>query len=488
MQEAALVVDRRGLARKLAHRPKSFVIFELLQNSWDESGVTTVRVEAKMEPGRPLCRIYVEDNAPLGFQDLTSVYTLFKDSKKAPDPTKRGRFELGEKLVAALALRMEVVTTKGTIILEKDSRTQLRKKLERGSAIVVDIRMNRDEFAECCDHVKRLIPPKGISTTFNDEPLQPRYPICSFETVLQTIRADDEGNLKPTARKARVDVYEPYPGEPPSIYEMGIPVVETGDKWHYDVQQRVPVNWERSNVPPSYLKALRVEVVNAMADALDDDDAKTVWVTQAIEDERVLPEAVKHVVHTRFGEDAVAHDPSDMEGTKISFSQGRQVVGGGTFSKGAWDNIRKAGALPPAGQVTPSPKPYGDGAPERVKPRDEWSDDMWRIATFAEELFYKLMDERCDAYIVTEPTMAWMANFQRGGILSGLRLCLNYGKLGKRWFAEPKRGERVLDLLLHEFAHLNVSDHLSDEFHKEVSRLGAKLANVCLDEPDFFRG
>lgn len=69
----------------------------------------------------------------------------------------------------------------------------------------------------------------------------------------------------------------------------------------------------------------------------------------------------------------------------------------------------------------------------------------------------------------------------------GRRLCLNYGKLGKKWFAEPKRSERVLALLLHEFAHDAVSDHLSDQYHKECTRLGAKLASLCLDEPEFFR-
>lgn len=482
----ALVVDKRGLAKKLANRPKSFVIYELAQNAWDEPGVTEVRVKATMLTGRPVCRIEVYDDAPEGFQELSSIYTLFKDSKKAPDPTKRGRFELGEKLVAAVALRMEVMTTKGSVVIEGDKRRSGRIKLQRGSAVVVDIRMNREEFAAVCDEVKRLIPPKGISTTFNDELLAQRFPVCSFDTTLQTIRTDGEGNLKSTSRKTRVNVYEPLPGEVPAIYEMGIPVVETGDKWHYDVQQRVPVNWERSNVPPGFLKALRVEVLNAMANVLDEEDTKTVWVTQAIEDERAEPTAVKQVIDTRFGADAVAMDPSDPEGTKMSFAEGRNVIGGGTFSKGAWDNIRKAGALPPAGQVTPSPKPYGDGPPEKVKPREEWTDDMWRIAEFAEELCRKLTGFSCVVYIVSEFSAYWAANFQKGDILGDRRLCLNYCKLGKAWFSEPKRGERVLSLLLHEFAHDAVSDHLSDEFHREACRLGAKLANLCLTEPKFF--
>ena len=54
MSEPAIVVDLGGLARKLAHRPKVFVIFELLQNVWDETGVTYAKVTANMLPGRPV--------------------------------------------------------------------------------------------------------------------------------------------------------------------------------------------------------------------------------------------------------------------------------------------------------------------------------------------------------------------------------------------------------------------------------------------------
>jgi hypothetical protein len=262
--------------------------------------------------------------------------------------------------------------------------------------------------------------------------------------------------------------------------------VPTADKWHYDVQQRVPVNWERSNVPPSYLKTLRVEVVNAMASKLDKVEAVQPWVTEAIADERCEAVALKDVMVKRFGERAVIADPSDPEGTKIAMSRGYTVIPGGALPKGAWTNIKASGAVLPAGQVTPSPKPYDpDGRPENVKPREEWTPDMLRIATFSEALFEKLTGHTCQVYIVSEATASWVANFQKG--LTGTQLCLNFGRLGKSWFFEPKRSERVLDLLLHEFAHNAVSDHLSHQFHEECSRLGAKLANLCLDEPELFK-
>jgi hypothetical protein len=480
MTTAALIVDKKGLAKKLAHKPKSFIVYELLQNAWDEDGVTEVLVGMEMLPGRPACRIFVEDDSPEGFQDLASVYTMFRASKKAPDPTKRGRFELGEKLVAAVALRMEVITTKGGIVIEGDKRTHHRNKLQKGSAILVDVRMTREEFTEVERQVRCLIPPEGISTKFNGEPLQAREPRSTFTTTLQTIRTDDEGNLKPTSRKTEVRVYEPLPGETPSIYEMGIPVVETGDRWHYDVQQRVPVNWERSNVPPAYLRTLRVEVLNALHREVPKDSADETWITEGLSDPRCNPDAAEDVKVKRFGEKAVIFSPDDLEANNRAVCKGYTVIPGGALPKGAWTNIRPS--TPTAKQEFPTPKPYSeDGDPEVVIPEDEWTNDMMRLAVFSVELFEKLYQTRLDVKIVREPTVRWLANCG-----PSKRLALNYGKLGKRWFARPVRDVEVLDLLIHEFAHYRVANHLSDAYHKELTLLGAKVANLCLDEPVFF--
>lgn len=478
--EDVLVVDRRGLARKLARRPKSFVIYELLQNAWDED-VTEVRVEITPVPSRPLVEITVEDDSPNGFADLTSVYTLFRDSKKAPDPTKRGRFELGEKLILALAVSARITSTRGTILIEGDQRRRTRTKRHRGTVFQGKFRMTREEYEEVLREVAMLIVPDGIRTSFNGKYLESRKPEHVFETTLQTIRTDNEGNLRVTARKTEVHVYSVRPGETASIYEMGIPVVETGDQWHYDVQQRVPVNWERNNVPPSYLRTLRVATLNALHDRLDDEQTTATWVTSAIEDERCEPEALNRVLDERYGDRRVAFDPSDPEANKIAASHGYTVIHGGSLSRGTWNNVRTHGAAPAAGQVTPSPRPYDpNGKPEKVKPREEWTLDMARRVEFARRLFRELTGEDLRVYIVAEPRVSWVANFGHR------QLCLNYGRLGATWFGLPHRHERVLDLLLHEFVHHTVLDHLSHEMHETATRLGAQLANIALDKPSLF--
>jgi hypothetical protein len=493
-----LVVDRKGLAKKLAKRPKSFIIFELVQNTWDEE-VTRVSITAEMLPGRPICRIVVEDDCPEGFADIRSVYTLFRDSKKAADPSKRGRFELGEKLVLALAVKAKITTTKGTILIEGDERHETSERRKVGTVFEGDFKMTREEYDVVCRDVSMLIPPTGIKTTFNGDDLQPRGPLHKFETTLQTIRVDEEGNLKPTERKAEVRIYEVAEGEEPHIYEMGVPVVSTGDRWHYDVQQRVPVNWERNNVPPKYIRTLRVEVLNAMHEKVHTEEAVAPWVSEAIDDPRVEAKALDTIITQRFGAKSVIADPSDPEGTKIAVSQGYTVISGGALSRGAWGNVKTLKTRLPAGQVTPSPKPYDpNGRPENVIDQRNWTPDMRRIAEFGGALFKKLTNVGCYVVIVDEPRASWLANFGSGngfdllGLVQGsgsigMRLCLNYGRLGETWFARPKRDIELLDLLIHEFCHHTVKDHLSNEMHETATKLGAKLTNIALDEPEFFR-
>ena len=183
----------------------------------------------------------------------------------------------------------------------------------------------------------------------------------------------------------------------------------------------------------------------------------------------------------RFGKKAVIYDPSDPEANKRATAMGYTVIPGGALPKGAWTNLRPI--TEPAGQRFPTPEPYGeDGEPEKVIPCEEWTLDMRRMAAFTTELFHKLFKwDGLEVTIVREPTLWWVANCGPSAVLT-----LNYGKLGKRWFARPVRDVEVLDPLLHEFAHYKVSDHLSADYHRELTRLGALLVNLCLDDPVFF--
>src|SRR5947199_7383214 len=94
-------VDKKGLAQ-LVRRRGGIVhaIEELISNAQDEN-VTRIDITFEHVEQRTY-RLTVEDDSPDGFKDLAHAYTLFAPSYKKSDPSKRGRFNFGEKWVIAI--------------------------------------------------------------------------------------------------------------------------------------------------------------------------------------------------------------------------------------------------------------------------------------------------------------------------------------------------------------------------------------------------
>jgi len=277
-------------------------------------------------------------------------------------------------------------------------------------------------------------------------------------------------------------VHEPLPGEEASLFEMGLPVVPTGDRYHVDIQMKVPVSLDRDNVPPAYLAKVRALVVAHMAEHLQAADANSSWVREALQKagDLVPDEAVQRLAELRFGEKRVAFDPSDMEANHIAVSQGFTLVYGSQLSKPEWDAVRRSGAVLPAGQVTPSPRPYNDGgSPLRLVAEDDWTPAVRAVVSYARRLAPLLIGREISVQIANEVAWPFAATYG-GGMLT-----LNLGRLGHRWF----EGDQVSinDLLLHELGHEYASNHLSEDYYKALTRLGASMVQLALDRPELLR-
>jgi hypothetical protein len=472
-------VDKKGLAKLMEGRAKSFVLYELIQNAWDEAS-QLVSVSVQYVDGHRRAEIAVEDDNPEGFKDITHAYTLFAESTKKSDAEKRGRFNLGEKLVLAMSQRAWIETTKGIVIFDHAGRQTLRGKRAAGSLVKVEILMSKAEMGEILVAARRLIPPPNIKTTINGEILPCREPVASFTEHLPTLTAGEDGVLRPTRRNCIVRVYEKQPDETAMLYEMGIPVVETGDKYHVDIGQKVPLNMDRDNVTPAYLRTVRVAVLNATFNRIADEDVRQTWVKEACSDDRITPEAAKVTFEKRFGENAVAYDPSDPEANKISVAEGRPVVHGGSLSAAEWHNAKAAGVLPAAGKVTPSPKAYSEtGKPLNLIPMENWTKGMLRIDLFAKTVALHLLDCHVEVRMVNEFTWPFSATYGPGS------LTFNVARLGHKFF-DNGITDQVIDLLIHEYGHHYESDHLSREYNDALTKLGAKMTRLALDFPEFF--
>lgn len=473
-------VDKKGLAALLERKGKEFVLLELIQNAWDEK---SSRVDVTLErfAGTRSVRLVVTDDNPEGFTDLSHAFTLFAHSAKKGDAEKRGRFNLGEKLVLALCEEAEISSTRGTVRFDASGRHALRRKTNAGSVFTGLLRMTGDEVTRCGEVVRSLLTPPHIVTTYNGDVLSPRVPLHSVTATLPTEISDAEGNLRPSQRKTSVAIHDPAPGEVAMLYELGIPVVPTGDRWHIDVQQKVPLNFDRDNVPASFLSRVRAIAVEAMTASLTTEDANSVWVRDAVQrhGDTMSVEAVSRLATLRFGEKAVAYDPSDPEANGLAVSMGYAVVHGGQMSGAEWSAVRRAGALLPAGRVTPSPKPFSeDGEPQTLLDESKWTPAMHAVVGYAHRLARELLGAEIRVRMVSDITW-WPAATYGPGVLT-----FNLGKLGHRFFEGPL--VRINQLLVHEFGHHRSGDHLSSEYHDALCELGAKLAHLALSRPEVF--
>ena len=471
-------VDPKGLAKILEQRGKGFAVVELISNAWD-TNATKVDVELQWL-GKGLAKLEVTDDDPEGFADLSHAYTLFAESKRAAVAETRGRFNLGEKLVIALCQTATIQTTTGTVHFDENGRRETRTKRDKGSVFQGYIRMTRQELDDALALLDRLIVPYGVDFTVNCVPALRREPIATFEVTLPTVLADENGSLRPTARKTGVDVYRPLPGTAAALYELGVPVVETGDAFDIDIQQKVPLNMERDNVTPSYLRAVRVFVLNETFAELTKEEANAAWVGQALEDDRVTAEAVDCIITHRYGENRVIYDPSDPEGTKLAVAKGFTVIPPGALNKKQWANVKGHDVAKAAHLVTPSPTyllNQADNVANYLDP-DKWDDDIKRVVAYAQRVGKVVLGFEPGVLIANDIQLKVSAMW-------GARvLTFNRGRLGAAWFR--KIGPETDALLLHEFAHHKVHDHLSADYADEVARLGGVLFRAGLEEPSLF--
>lgn len=480
-------VDVGGLRRKFAHRPKSFLLFELYQNAVDEDvtrvtmSLQPVSAPVSAEADAPfLVRVRVEDDSPEGFKDLSHSYTMYADSSKLANPEQRGIWNLGEKLVLAFCVEARITTTKGTVLFREGRRFHGEERSGRGTVFEGFLHLRPSELNECVAGVQRLIPPEHIAVLFNGARLPVPPFVHQFEVTLPTTLGDEHGAIRRTRRKTTVRLYEPLGNSPGMIYEMGIPVVETGDKWHYEVLQRVPLNMQRDNVTPAYLQELRVAVFNQTSHLLDAADVVTDWARASTNDHRCAPEATAKALELRFGRRRVSYDPSDPEANKKAMAEGYTVVYGGALSKMEWSNAREAGAIRPAGQVTPSR--YHE--PEHERAPVARTADIMEVEAYIHRIAPGLLGHDVRVRIVDKPDWGALASYGRA------ELTLNAGALGSDFFSDRtwEGLQRLNELLLHEFAHEYAADHFTTKFFESMGLLGARLARLALETPLLFSG
>lgn len=460
-------IDRAGLAKILRRKGIEFAVFELIQNAWDEAGVT--RVDVTLEStGRNEAALIVTDNAPEGFKDLRHAFTLFAESAKKGNAEQRGRFNLGEKLVLALCKYAEINSSTGRVVFGDDTGRRVYSEPQRsvGTECAFQIRMSKAEIERVSEEVKALLPPINIHTTFNGETLgRGGFTVATFEESLPTELADDEGMLRAATRRTEVRVHNPLEGQPARIYEMGIPVVEHDCAFDVDIQQKVPLTIDRENVTPKFLRALHTALYNHTHALLTPEQTTNEWAQTAIESKQAEPAAVQDYMTKRFGEKRVSYDPSDPEANSRAVAEGYTVVHGSMLSREAWSNVREFSAITPAGQIFPThSKNKLPFEPAEMTPA------MHAVRKYARQFAQETLGISISVEFGKQAT-------REAACYGHRELQFNVRNLGPTWFDLKENRERIDDLIIHELGHELESNHLSDGYYRALTKIGA--AAIC---------
>jgi hypothetical protein len=468
-------VDLDGFGQLMASRPKVAILHDLIQNVFDENATTAEIMLKSIDDEH--ASLVVEDDCPEGFADLTDAYTMYQPSKKKGDPTKRGRFNEGEKFVLSQCVKASISTTTGSVFFDERGRTVTSDRRKSGSVFSGVVRLNREEVREILCDVTNVLVPDGFTVTINGFVIEGREPVKQLMGIsLPTLRMDKNGQMKPTRRNTCVDIIAAEVGgihQQAHLYEMGIPVVEIDTPWHINVGQKVPLNRDRDNVTPAYRRALLGAVLEETHNLLNKEEISAVWVTDAVP--AADEDTVQSVMNTRHGKGWVIGTPSDREADKNAIAHGKEVVNGGTYSRDVWTAIKESEAAVSSAtdfSLKPTGKP-GNLKEAEVTPL------IKALKTYCRKAAMFLEDEDHFEINVFDDS-----NWQSEAALHMTRrIDINWlvlRRAGWGTMTTKQLGQAIDDLMIHECAHKDAPDHFTTKYYNACTALGAKFRTSSL--------
>ena len=469
-------VDKEGLKALQKGKPKTFIINELVQNAWDEN-IKKCILDITYDSKREESTVRIEDDSPEGFKDIALIYTMFADTYKRGDPTKRGRFVVGEKQVISICRYARVVTTKGTVVFDDDGRTETTDHRKAGSEVTVIFEATIDESKEIIEHAKNLLCPPNIKFIVNLI-IIPSKPIHkTFDATLITEVLNDNNVMGPTRRKTEIHLFK---SEGQSyIYEMGIPIMETDCPYHIDVQQKIPVAVDRETIKNYYLQDLYAEVLNCIHDEVDSEQSSSLWIRTAMKDDRITKEAIDTVMHKRCGDKFCIANPNDRHAMEEAISHGYKPIFGSELSKEEWDQIKSKTEIQSVSQI------YDSKAMVAENPIEPNAKQLL-VAQYAIKVAKRLLGIDITVGFVDNKGIRTAAQY------SNKTLTFNVGHpLLQNGFFDTPVNQRTTYFIGHELAHENGSDdnglgHIDYDYQELQGTILSKLVILMRDEPEFF--
>jgi len=475
MNHSWFEVDKEGLKELYSDRTPFDLVAEIVQNAWDEK-IHECNVVLHQKGGKAVLKV-IDDN-PEGFKNIRDAYTLFGNTHKRPDPTKRGRFNIGEKIVLAQAISGSISTTKGVVQFGELGRSEFlgenygRKK---GSVFEAIFPWTRQQVRETIEKLENLLVPKRIVFTVNGKVIKSRRPDWVQEAVLPTVVFDNGEKFVPQ-RKTRIEIYSTEK-EKGQLYEMGLPVCEIDCPYKVNVSQRVPVTIDRNTVSPRYLRSIYAYVLNACYQTLGEEKASEQWVRDAVGHRVCSKEARKWVLKKRFGSKVLIANPLDQGSIQEALDKGYKVIYGRELG------TEERQAFKEAGLSSTSDVFKCTIDKDEVIPVEKWTREQKAMAVFAKKLAKELINK--DIKVNITRTSGFLAAYNNAlNVLS-----FSHTRLGRKFF-EGGITARSIGIILHELAH---TANTKNGYHVDMSYVSTldQLAGACvflaIEKPDIFK-
>jgi len=459
-------VDTHGLAVQMQELGTARLSAELISNSFDEDSVHNITVDIQKHGN--IIHIKVNDDGN-GFLDKKEIYTLFADSRRRTDPTKRGRFNFGTKQFLSICEDAYIKTGNIQVIFKGAKKVEKRlSKKFIGVEVFGRIRESIQSKDDILSFLDRIAVPTDKTLTINGVTKEPTPIVKTFTAKLKTpIASGKYQRLRELQRETDCYLYTPQ-GNVSFLYEKGIPITQLDDniRWDIDVQQKVPQVTERNVVKASYLKSVYTAIAENCQDLITEDDAGETWVSDALEN--TSAETSKTLLTKRYGTDKIAiASTTDYRANERAEEAGYHLLRSGELNSDITGNLKEDGNLKYAGQE------FATTAWEFAE-SVEATDEMQFFAKVCKTVALDTINKHIEVSFVTTKETEELATYGVNGLTWNVR---NMG--GKKAFTQPYYTS-VLGILVHELAHDKVGQnngfaHLSHEYLNEMER----IAGVC---------
>ena len=469
-------VSELGMRELNSDRQPWDLVKELVQNAWDEAPTATeCRVTVEPQPKSKTTMVTVQDDGP-GFSDIADSYTLMGHTSKRLDPTKRGRFNIGEKDVISVAVEAKVETVGHTVTFPRTgSREVTPNSRTKGTVVRVLMPWHEQQSNELIAMLQRFRSTNYCRLFVNDVEVPPRPAAAIRRVTLQTV-VQDAPNQPLRTRQRRTEIHLVEPTDPNGkqwIYEMGIPVQAIDCPWDIDVMQKIPMTQQRNTISQAYLDRIYAETLNESHKSLKRDEFASQWVKRAIEHPQIKPEAVKSTATGRYGPKAV-FSTLDQNADMRAKEAGYELVNPGSLSGKERELFRKHAGMKDSSEMFPTPPPpLNDYEPEP-------GSNQARFAEWVAEMAGHCNLEAAVRYF-HEPDNHRLADCSVSTATPTIRF--NTAHLDQAFSQPPYESIKHWDLLLHELGHalaVPPSSVHGEAWGGGVSKAGALIAVYML--------